>query len=651
MFNISKNNFFLLRKETTSKTMKSAFGYLPFRHDATCKPVGSSAGGSDSVLAGLGIRQSAKKKRIDTVYSRSASYKKPKKPAAGNVVDSSTGSLSLEDIDSASTESVMSWGSEIDSVTSSVSGLLDVEDMMNTVAEETCYAESGEDDGMNETTLRKTRTQTYVLGNSPKQPLFDHMSDDNDVLKLLPPKFDGANQVPHIRSCAPEKRNFEPVKSFTLDIEVLAVPGKTNVDKLMAIKKIFYRIDEFGGALTPLKFPGVIRSTFTSELSLDRTKDMVISEKIMINNDLRKVNSHSNQKVIIKEIPVDFSKSVVKAVFSKFGKIVSIKMQLIGLWQKALVEFESLKAVDDKQSWVLRDRFRALLYTLPIDMTAHDLSELVETYDRKTCFIGRNSTSYVHDQCAVICFESEASKLAAIGLVLVFKGVDLHWAGLSLTSCAHCKLFGHTAVNCSVDKRSGGREKCAVTSQDKKQAPIVRPVSFGGKTWAQVAGSSPSCVVSSGAPGVGLISGLKAFSIDFSLSGAIDLGGRLAVLEHSMKILSDQVSLILKKLSFADLVSLAPLPSALSLVSPTAIVSDMDSGLALDGMLPSSASSLPNVGELVVDFSPSSSKVLTAKIGSLESKMMALEASIHSVLSRLDHLHSGSGLLALPLPQ
>ncbi|KAG9299008.1 hypothetical protein G9A89_020321 [Geosiphon pyriformis] len=305
------------------------------------KPVGSSAGGSGSVSAGLRTHQSAKKKHVDTVYSQSASYKKPKKPAAGSVINSSAGSLSLEDISGAGAKPVVFWDSEIGSVASSVSGFSDVENMANTVAEKTSYAESGEDDGIDENMPRKTCTLTYVLGISSKRLLFDCMSDDDNALELPPSKFDGANQVPHIRSRAPEKRNFEPIKSFALDIEVLVVPGKTNVDKLMAVKKIFYQINRFGGALTPSKFPGIIRSSFTSEKSLIKTREMAISEKILVNDDLRKVNSHSDWEVIVKKIPVDLPKSAVDSAFFKFGKIVLIKMQLIGLWQKALVEFES----------------------------------------------------------------------------------------------------------------------------------------------------------------------------------------------------------------------------------------------------------------------------------------------------------------------
>ncbi|KAG9289049.1 hypothetical protein G9A89_015598 [Geosiphon pyriformis] len=649
------------------------------------EPVGFAAGGSGSILAGLGTQSGVKNKHSVGPQSCGASYKKPKKPVAvGSLVESSAGVSNVMDESGDGPNIRRSWASEVNSEVDSVSGVSDLDNLENIVAEKTSYAESdaGLDDDMNDAIPRKTRTHTYVL-NSKLPPLsFNILSDGEDTLPLPNPKFCGSNCLPPVGSHAPEKQSFNSSKSFALDIELSAVPGKTNGDKLVSIKKIFYCIDGFGGASTPSKFSGIIRSSFTSEISLNKAKKMTIGEKILVNDNLKKVNSRSDWEVIVKEIPMDLSKSVIEAVFSKFGKIILIKVQLIGLWQKALVEYESSEVADlvaakwfvlmrkdsvrmakacvDKQTWVSRDQHRVLLYTLPVGTTVHDLSELVKAYDRKTCFIGRNPTSYVCNRCAVICFESGASKLAAIDSVLVFKGVGLCWAGLSLASCIHCKLFGHTAVDCSVSRGPGGHGKCVVTFQDrvwlaniyrKKQAPIVHPVSFGGKTWAQVVGSSPSRVVSLGASDVGSISGSKAFSMDSSSSGAADIGGRLAVLEHSMEILSDQVSLILKKLSFVDLVSLAPSSSALSLVSPTAVVLDMDSGLALDSSLLSSASSPSNVGESIVDFSLSSSRVLTAKIGSLESNMVALEASVHSVLDRLDHLHSGSGSLAFPPSQ
>ncbi|KAG9295963.1 hypothetical protein G9A89_011815 [Geosiphon pyriformis] len=650
------------------------------------EPVGIAASGSGSISAGLGTQSGVKNKHSVGPQSRGVSYKKPKKSVAvDGLVESSAGVSNIMDESGDGPNIGRSWASEVNSEVNSISGISDLDNLENIVAEETSYTESdasGLDDDMNDAMPKKTRTHTYVLNSKPPPLSFNVLSDGEDTLPLPSSKFCGSNRLPSAGSRAPEKWSFISSKLFALDIELSAVPGKTTGDKLVCVKKIFYQVDGFGRASTPSKFPGIIRSSFTSEKSLFKAREMAISEKILVNDDLRKVNSHLDRKVIIKDIPMDLSKSAIEAVFSRFGKIVSIKVQLIGLWQKALVEYESSEMADlvaarwsvlmgkdsvrvakaniDKQTWVLRDQHQALLYTLPIGTNAHDLSNLLESYGGKTCYIGRNPSSYVCDRCAVICFGDEASKLAAIGTVPVFRNVSLRWAGLSLASCARCKQFGHVSVNCSLGMYSGVRRRRVVSEQDrvrlagiykKKSAPVARPVSFGGKTWAQVAGSSPFHVVSSGAPGVSLVSGSMAFSMDSSLSSAADLGGHLAVLERFVEILSDQVSLILKKLSFVDLVLLASSPLALPLVSPTAVVSDMDLGLELDGTLLLSASSSPNVGGSVVDFSPSSSKVLTAKIGGLELNMMALEASVHSVLDRLDHLHSGSGSLAFPLSQ
>ncbi|KAG9303380.1 hypothetical protein G9A89_013706 [Geosiphon pyriformis] len=71
-------------------------------------------------------------------------------------------------------------------------------------------------------------------------------------------------------------------------------------------------------------------------------KKLAVSKKILVNDDVRQINKCTNQKIVVKKILVDFPKLAVESVFSKFGKVVSIKIQLIGLWQKALIKFESL---------------------------------------------------------------------------------------------------------------------------------------------------------------------------------------------------------------------------------------------------------------------------------------------------------------------
>ncbi|KAG9291176.1 hypothetical protein G9A89_013048 [Geosiphon pyriformis] len=619
--------------------------------------VGSSAGVSSSTLTELGSQSGSKKKaRIESVYSHGASFKKVKKPVVSStVVDSSAGLLYADPLLAGGSGRKASWGSKVGNESNNISEVSDLEDMENLVAEETSYIDSnasGNDDLMDDTTPRKMRTKTYVLDKSPKQSSFNLENDDNSVLELPPRTFVGSNQLPPPKSRGLKCHCFEPVKSFALDVELSAVPGKSNSDKLFKIKKIFYKIDGFGGASTPLKFPGVIRSTFTNESSLVKARELAI---------------------------LDLPKLAVETVFSKFGKIISIKVQLIGLWQKALVEYESsemanlvaarwsvlmgkdsvrmAKANIDKQMWVSRDQHQALLYTLPVGTNAYDLSSLLESYGGKTCYIGRNPSSYVHDRCAVICFGNEASKLAAINTISVFKGVSLHWTGLFLASCTCCKQFGHVTVNCSLGEYSGVRRRRVVSEQDwihlagiykKKSALVACPVSFGGKTWAQVAGGSFSRMISSGLVGTGLHSGLVPSSMVTVFSTVSHLNDQLAILEHSLELLTDCVSGILARLKSIDLVSVATSSLSLLLVVSETLFSDVVSDMILNTALVSSGTPPSVIHDAVVELSSSSSKVLTAKVGGLETKLIALEASVGSVLDKLNILCSGSGL-SVPL--
>ncbi|KAG9283954.1 hypothetical protein G9A89_005461 [Geosiphon pyriformis] len=512
------------------------------------EPVGFSASGSGLILAGLGTCQSVKNKHVNTVYSHNVSYKKPKKPVAGNVINLSTDLLSVENISSVGVKSGVSWGSEIGSVADSISNLSDVENMANTMAEETSYTESGEDDNIN----------------NAIQPSFESISNDDVALKLPFHVDIRFNQVLLLELCALRMQCFNSTKSFALDIELFAV-----LDKL------------------------IIRSFFTSEFSLNKAKVLAISNKILVNNDFR--------KVIIKKIPVNLFRSVMKSVFFKFGKIISIKMQLIRLWQKTIIEFKSSKvaslvafkwlmfmrkdsvhvvlANEDKQAWVFRDQHWALLYTLSIGTMIHNFSVLVEAYDR----------------CTVICFENRASKLTAIGSVST---------SLSLACCAKYKQFGHVSDMCSVGENSGIHEKWVVTDQNwiclaniykKKQTSIICLVFFvaGGSSFLLGSSSSLSTDPSPGAK----------FSIDaWSSSNSTNSYG-----------VSNLIFDIVKKLSFVELVPLTPVFHELSLAVFTSLASEVNLDMVLDGVSEPSAPSFSAVVDDAFGFSLSSSKILTTK--------------------------------------
>ncbi|KAG9301272.1 hypothetical protein G9A89_012655 [Geosiphon pyriformis] len=136
-----------------------------------------------------------------------------------------------------------SWDSKIDSKKNSVSKVLDVKNIKNTITEKTSYIDSNafETDNMiNNAILRKIHMRTYVLGQLPNVLFFNSLSNDGAELMLLVFKFSKFYKLLLAELHNMEVRNFNSVKSFTLDIELLAILGKTNNDKLIAIKKFFY---------------------------------------------------------------------------------------------------------------------------------------------------------------------------------------------------------------------------------------------------------------------------------------------------------------------------------------------------------------------------------------------------------------------------
>ncbi|KAG9298780.1 hypothetical protein G9A89_012848 [Geosiphon pyriformis] len=389
-------------------------------------------------------------------------------------------------------------------------------------------------------------------------------SETDNMLVLPKSKFAGSNQLLLAKSCVPKRYSFKLVKLFALNMDLAAVPGKTN------------------GASTPSKFPGIIKSSFMSELSLKKAKELAIREKIVMNNDVRQVNKCTNWEVIVKEIPVNLPKLAVESVFSKFGKIIS----------KALVEFKS----------------------------ANVASLVVFKW---SVFMGKDLVHMV--------LVDKASKLAAIGSV-------------------PCKQFGYISNACSSGGISEIHEKWVITDQDwvclagiykKKQALIAHPVSFGGKTWAQVAGGLSSHVAFLVSFGAAPFFAAENSLFTSALPGTHDLYGHLAFLECFLELLANQVSGILVKLGSLELVLLAAASGVSFSKVLVTVAPGLDSNMILDGESMVSTLSPLVVNDTTTAISSSNSKVLTTKVGGLESKIVALEVSVKSVLEKLDCLCSG----------
>ncbi|KAG9303175.1 hypothetical protein G9A89_001791 [Geosiphon pyriformis] len=419
------------------------------------------------------------------------------------------------------------------------------------------------------------------------------LGDDNDGDVLS----DGHLELP------PPLRNLVNVpvhKSFALDIGLEKVTGKSSQEKLSAI----------------------IKATFTSESSLAQASKKAENAKILVNTNLKKPTGHSDWAVMVKKIPVGTSVKAVHTVLSEFGSVVSIKMQLVGLWQKAVVEFAQLnqadlvtarwsilirknavrvaKANSDKESWNTRNQHRALLYILPMGTNAHDIWDFIGSVDGRTC-----------TRCTIVCFDSVASINAVMKTTPVLKGANLRWAHMGSAKYAKCGNLGHTSLGCSVGgKSSPGRLACRILSEDDKSRLasiyVRRSVSI----------SHPVSFASSGSS-----SGIKP-----PPSVSVELNYRFATLERNLASLTEHMDKLAKRLdSLGPMVS-QPSPGCQPLVTPSSqnqgvdIVMSEGSGVATGGEA---------IAKVVV-FDPSVVSKMEETLRNLSVTVMGLSAKINN---------------------
>ncbi|KAG9285707.1 hypothetical protein G9A89_002274 [Geosiphon pyriformis] len=416
-----------------------------------------------------------------------------------------------------------------------------------------------------------------VFGSSFGSPNFDM----NKEVELLPPPLNISLE----RKWIDPKIVKTPVevsvrKSFALDINFLAVEDKSATAKTQFIRKIF------------------------STESLIKTISLARKKGIIINSNLKKQEICSDWAVVIKKIPMNMLKKMIITTISEF---VHVTMTM-----------------GDHNTWMFRDCFRVLLFTLPVGTTVHDFGTLLEGAGRKTCVINHSLETGNQTHCTIVSFESEN---------------ELDFAKLDLVWCEKCGKFGHSALKCDASdtlmsalskksyKKTASDKNCVQLARlyAKKNVPIscltafdISSASFSGGLLFESGSGSGS--FSSGASGMGGGSSL-------ALTNNSSLDAYLSSLKHSLELLGDQMYGILHKLNSMELVPLVFLSSS---NSPVILINvELDSNL---NMVLKSSVVMPVLFPVVSALGPSSSKILMTKMGYLESKLVALEAFIGSVL-------------------
>ncbi|KAG9290210.1 hypothetical protein G9A89_022186 [Geosiphon pyriformis] len=290
---------------------------------------------------------------------------------------------------------------------------------------------------------------------------------------------------------------------------------------------------------------------------------------------------------------------------------------------------------------------------------AYDLGDFLTGAGGKTCVINRFLDTGNRVCCAVVCFENDEVLEFAFYMEPIFGGIRLSWARLGLVQYKQCGKLGHSVLKCdaeiSTPPKLSKSFKRVVSDENrlqlaklyaKKSVSISQPVVFGGKSWAQVV----SLVSLSDGPYFGSGSGFGSSS---GVSGVIGhsspmvpvyliLETRLVSLERSLELLTDRVSGIVNKLDNLNLVPITLASSSQLLVIPVMANVEFGSDIVLDDSK-SVVFPLFLVFFGVSNLGSSGSKILTSKVDCLESKLMAFEALVCSVLEKLDQMCAGSG--------
>ncbi|KAG9295165.1 hypothetical protein G9A89_006146 [Geosiphon pyriformis] len=289
---------------------------------------------------------------------------------------------------------------------------------------------------------------------------------------------------------------------------------------------------------------------------------------------------------------------------------------------------------------------KALLYTLPMGTTTHDIWDFVRSVGGKTCVIDRHFVMYARARCAVVCFNSAESLDTAVGTIPVLRNTNLCWSCLISAKCTKCKKLGHTSLGCAVGGKlssdsslrrvfSDTDKSRLATIYAKRSAPVACLVSFGGLSWAKVACgcflppfSGQNVVVNNG----------SSSEIKPSLQVAMKVNNRFATLECSLASLAEQVGKLAKRLNALGPMVPQPSPGCQPLVTP----SSQDQGA--DVVMSKGSGVFTSGGNVAgaVSFNVSS-------VSKLEDSMKCLMEMVLGLSAKVDSISALS--VSLPLTQ
>ncbi|KAG9298158.1 hypothetical protein G9A89_000035 [Geosiphon pyriformis] len=176
--------------------------------------------------------------------------------------------------------------------------------------------------------------------------------------------------------------------------------------------------------------------------------------------------------VVLCDVPLSVSAADIKMALGVFGEISCIQLRPAGIWQYVVVYFKNLDAatsalnhwsvlvgknsvrilflVNQQETIVSRDRFKAKLVNLLLGCTVFKISDIIFQVGGQFCFIPWSPNSGCCSHFALVTFGSQANLDLAVAKTGTLRKCRIWWETPGYQQCFKCQEVGHLAVDCKI---------------------------------------------------------------------------------------------------------------------------------------------------------------------------------------------------------
>jgi hypothetical protein len=308
---------------------------------------------------------------------------------------------------------------------------------------------------------------------------FEKPSETFNTLNKGKGKEQQQSEVPKTISKPPVDWQVEYGRQrYKMFVPATEVPGKDDTSKINSISKALTLLESFTSIrINTIQGNKMIIALFGAKADADKATSIKLSDSHTIQMRESPVYNEITAKgkmIRAWDIPLNVTPDDVRTVFSKYGEIKSLRLQTIGMWQSANIEFTNQEEYDKLATrWAIpmkadlirifpflntnsikeeRNQHVLKLTNLPPATTGYDLQEIIKDSKAQTCYIPRTN-NYRRKRFAILSFKSEEDMEAARDSFPTLGNTELTWVETSTKTCAVCSSIEHLAKECPIKQQ------------------------------------------------------------------------------------------------------------------------------------------------------------------------------------------------------